>query len=394
MTEKQPSQQPCPQNFQPYYEDETNFIDYLRVIWKWKWLISAGTLICAITAAFISLQMPKIYEISTVIKPGIAGVKDSGGFTYIDSATNISGKIDGGVYSKKIEYALQLDPLETRVEFKSAIIKKTNMIKVTSQWQAGDTDIGAKAVRQMIDFLSSDYSKISEQKKGYYNNQILMKQNEISKVETQRKDIDEQIQLKLSSIEGMKCNIRQQEATLEVVRQRKGELLEEIKAVKKNTEKIIQQRDVLLKDKSPNKDLALLLYATTIQQNVAYFNQLNNQIYNLDTSEKKIEAEVDKLNMNIADSKTGIERLNLSKNEGLQAKIYDIKAQINTLELENSLISNIKIIQEPEVSLYPVKPKKKLIVLLAGFISLFMFVLLTSFIEYIRNASKEEQGNE
>ena len=64
MTENQSRQQPYPQNPQPYYEDEINLIDYLRVLWKWKWLIIAGTLLCAMAAAVISLQMPKIYEVS------------------------------------------------------------------------------------------------------------------------------------------------------------------------------------------------------------------------------------------------------------------------------------------------------------------------------------------
>ena len=66
MTEKQSNQEQYPQNYPPY-EDEINLIDYLKVLWKWKWLIIAGTMICAVAAAVISLQMPKIYEISTVI---------------------------------------------------------------------------------------------------------------------------------------------------------------------------------------------------------------------------------------------------------------------------------------------------------------------------------------
>jgi len=39
---------------------------------------------------------------------------------------------------------------------------------------------------------------------------------------------------------------------------------------------------------------------------------VSNQIYNLGTSEKKIEDETDKLSKNIDDCKTGIERLNLT----------------------------------------------------------------------------------
>ena len=454
MTNHESMQQPYPQNPQAYYEDEINLIDYLRVLWKWKRLIIAGTLICAVIAIVISLQMPKIYEVSMTVEPGITGVKYDGSFIYVDSAANIDGKIGGGVYDKKAVEALQLDPLKTMVKFKSEIVKKTNMIRVTSQWQEGDTDLGVKVAQQIIGLLSSDYVKIIEQRKGDYDRQIFMKQNEISKVETQRKDIDKQIlmkqneiskvetqrkdidkqiltkqneiskietkrkdidkqiKLKLSENEKTRNDIRLQQATLENIRQRKGELLGELKGVKENTEKIVLQRDVLLKGKTQDGDISLLLYSNTIQQNVAYFNRLSDQVYDLGTREKETEAKVDRLTKNIDDIKTEIERFNLNKTEGLQAQIYDIKtkiekiklhkteglqtsihdinAQINTLNLEKGLISNVKIIQEPDVSLHPVKPKKKQIVLLASVVALFMFIFLAFFVEYIKNAPKSK----
>jgi len=138
MTNNEPMQQQYPQNYPPY-EDEINLIDYLKVLWKWKWLIMAGTLVCGIVAAVISLQMPKIYEVSMVIGPGISGVKDDGSFMYIDSVADISGKINGGIYSKRIQKALNLDPLKTGVKFKSANVKGANMVNITSQWQEVNT---------------------------------------------------------------------------------------------------------------------------------------------------------------------------------------------------------------------------------------------------------------
>ena len=344
-------QQPNPMQNNYYYpEDEIELIDYLRVLWKWKWLIIAGTLICAVVAAVISLQMPRIYEISTVIEPGITGVKDNGSYMYIDSVANISGKINEGVYNRRIQEALNLNPLKTEVEFKTAIVKEVSMIKLTSQWQEESVDLGIKVIGQLIRFFSDDYGGIIEHKKNGY---------------------DKQLTLKMSSIEKTRSEIKLQQATFKNVRQRKEQLLEEIRGVKDNTERLMQQRDTLLKDKNPGKDLSLLLYSTTIQQNVAYFNQLSNQVYDLRTMEKRTENKIDKLSKNI----------------------NDIKAQINTLNLEKGLISNIKVIQEPEVSLHPVKPKKKQIVLLGGVVGLFFFVFLAFFIEYIKNASKPSPAN-
>ena len=88
-----------------------------------------------------------------------------------------------------------------------------------------------------------------------------------------------------------------------------------------------------------------------------------------------------------------MEKKTENKIDKLSKNINDIKAQINTLNLEKGLISNIKVIQEPEVSLHPVKPKKKQIVLLGGVVGLFFFVFLAFFIEYIKNASKSSPAN-
>ena len=126
-----------------------------------------------------------------------------------------------------------------------------------------------------------------------------------------------------------------------------------------------------------------LFFSSNMQQGI-----IESDIIFVSVNGKKIEAEVDKLNKTINNIKIEIERLKLNKTEGLQTSIDDIKAEINTLNLEKGIISNIKVIQEPEVSLHPVKPKKKQIVLLTTVVALFMAVFLAFFIEYIKNATR------
>jgi capsular polysaccharide biosynthesis protein len=344
MTNQEPNQQQYPQNYPPY-EDEINLIDYLKVLWKWKWLIIAGTLICAVAAAVISSQMPKIYEISTVIEPGIAGVKDDGGFMYIDSVASISGKLNGGIYDRKIQNALHLDPLKTGVKFKSAVVKKTNVINVTSQWEEGKTDLGIKVTGQLVQLLSDDYGKIVEQRKGDYDGQIFTKQNGIKKLEAQRESLKE---------------------TLKNIRQRMHKLEKEVGDVKNNTEDLITQRNLLLKKYKTETEMPLLLYSTTIQQNISYFNQINDQIYDFKEKEEGAQQEI----------------------KNLEKDINNTKVEITGLNAKKGLISNIKVIQGPEVSLHPVKPKKKQIVLLSVVVGLFFMIFLAFFIEYIKNATR------
>jgi uncharacterized protein involved in exopolysaccharide biosynthesis len=119
--------------------------------------------------------------------------------------------------------------------------------------------------------------------------------------------------------------------------------LERIKAltaeagdVKENTRKIIEQRNNYLKDNKNGEGISLLLYSTTIQQDVAYFNQLNNQIHDLRKDQMKLEAEIENLSKDIDDVRTEIERLELLKTEGLQTQIDDITAEINGFKLKKS----------------------------------------------------------
>ena len=436
MTSNEPNQQQYPQNYPPY-EDEINLIDYLRVLWKWKWLIIAGALICGIVAAVISLQMSKIYEISTAIEPGIIGVDNSGNYKYMNSK-NISGKINEGVYNKSIKKLLNINLSKTNLEFKADVGKFTNQIKISAECKEKDINLGLKAFKQMIVIVSNDGEKVIEQKRDAYDKQIATKQNQISEIETQekkdineqillkqneirkteiewRRDTDKQVALKLNKIERKRNQIKLQQEIMKITRQRIKELEIESKKIEDNTEKIIKQRNMLMKDSRTKDDIFHLLFSTTIQQNISYSSKLGNQIYNLRANVKAKEANFEELKVDTGfiateieelkllkaeglQSKTDniateIEELKLLKAEGLQPKINNIKTQISTLISEKGNIGNIKVIQEPEVSLHPVKSKKKQIILLSVVVGLFFMIFLAFFIEYIKNASKVSSAN-
>ena len=64
------------------YDDEIELMDYLLVIWKWKYVILAGTLAFGFAAAIISFialkQQPVMYRTSIVLKPGIVKIDENG----------------------------------------------------------------------------------------------------------------------------------------------------------------------------------------------------------------------------------------------------------------------------------------------------------------------------
>ena len=155
-------EQPEPRDqMREHFDDEIQLIDYLRVIWKWKWLIILGTFVCMVVAGVVSFNMSKIYEVSMTIEPGIIGVNSTGKFIYLDSRDNIEGKIKGGLYNRRIEKALNINPLETDITFKVRPQKETNFIQVTSEWKDPEVELGKKTLANLLAVISKEYENVS-----------------------------------------------------------------------------------------------------------------------------------------------------------------------------------------------------------------------------------------
>jgi len=221
-----------------HYEDEIELIDILRVIWKWKYLILAGTVVCGVIAAIISLNMAKIYSIDMVLRPGILSVGEEGKNVYIDSPQNIKALIESGIFDDDILDYLKnnnADNIPEELRFKVAIPKQSDTIKV--QYETSD-------IKQGIDL-----------------------QNHLSKL------------LLKSKAESIKKTILSYKRNVKNIEKRIKELTSEIELIKNNTTDLIKERNKLLSN-SPkeNNVLSALLYSNTIQQNLKLSNNYQNEI--------------------------------------------------------------------------------------------------------------------
>ena len=95
-----------------HYQDEIELIDYLRVIWKWEYFIIADTVAFGLIAAIISFNMPKIYSIDMVLRPGILSINERGKNVYIDSPQNIKALIDSETFTNDILNYLTLTDVQ------------------------------------------------------------------------------------------------------------------------------------------------------------------------------------------------------------------------------------------------------------------------------------------
>jgi len=258
-------------------------------------------------------------------------------------------------------------------------------------------------------------------------NEIKTQGNEIKKKQNNIQLKDYEIQSKKIEKNRIEKEIESYQNKLKISEERVKSIINEMKAVKERIDELEkQQRKALAEKKKEGNAVSLLLYSNEVQQNFRYYNtleeklsnekitqenlnlaildkkeelkQYDNQVSQINTQKDIINNEIDNIKTKIAVIKTEIEKIKnqigTSKNEIEKIKNTNnvLRSDIRLLENEKGRIDFAQLIKEPTSSLYPVSPRKKLNVLIAGILSLMIFTILAFFLEYIRkNKAKEDK---
>ena len=295
-------------------EDEINLRDYINVILKYKWLIIAIVLSSTIIAGILSFSKPKVYEVSMAIEPGYIGITGQGKYIYIDSAENIKIKVEQGVFNSRIVNTVGLDDKKAKLKFDVNNTKNSELLLVTLKKVEDETTAGINMLNQLYVELSESYKEIVEFKKN---------------------SIDREMSIIFNSIGDYKNDILLQQEKLKILKQKEESLIAKISKVNINTTELYSDRGNVL-NREDEKAIVVLVFTSIIQQNISYFNQLNNQLFSLREKEEGITNQIKKIENDIKNLTTKRENLDLSK----------------------SYIHSVKLIQEPEVSSNPVAPRK------------------------------------
>jgi uncharacterized protein involved in exopolysaccharide biosynthesis len=258
-------------------------------------------------------------------------------------------------------------------------------------------------------------------------NGIKTKENEIKRKNNnlQLKDLD--IQSKEIEKDRIKKEIESFHNKLKISEERVKSIMDEMKAVKKRIDELDEQQRKALNEKKQDGDaISLLLYSNEVHQNLRYYNtldeklsnekitqenlylairdkeeqlrQIDNQILQINTQKDTIKTEIDDIMTDIVVIKTEIEKIKNTINT-VKNEIEKIKNTINTQETEIRLLEDKKaridytqLIKEPTSSLYPVSPRKKLNVMIAGILGLFVFTMLAFFLDYLKKQRVKSKG--
>lgn len=359
---------------QNHYDDEIDLTKIFLALWKRKWVLIATVLITVCLGVVLAFSLPDIYRAYVVLQPGVLDVTSDGKYIYLDSVQNIKAKIDSNAYSQRLYESMEEGVQESRADFKADVPKNTNVIVVSTEAEKEHIEQKIRNLHLLIKELQYDYSTEIERRKLEIAKQKMILENELRDIEVKKKGLDNQIALAKNEMKAIKSQIDSYRYTLAVLEAREKELVNEILVAQRNSERLIQGRESFIQQHSDNKDphLADILYTTTIQQNISLSNELQSRLSELRMKKEDTKGLIIEAEKFLAEKKVNIELLELQKNEQLEVQIARKNIDIQDLEKRNSYIQNMQMVSKPIATKKPVKPNRKMIIVLSAMVGCFL----------------------
>jgi capsular polysaccharide biosynthesis protein len=166
-------------------EEEIELIDIFRILWKRRKLILLGTLLLTIGAAGISLLLPKVYEVSTIIEPGIRPIADYNGQIVneipVVTPEALRESILGGAYDARIQKKLNIAPKDYP---KIRVVTPNNTLLVKISIESSKPEQALAILNELVSQAGGDIQEKLESEKNKIASEIKLAQiNDHSLVE-------------------------------------------------------------------------------------------------------------------------------------------------------------------------------------------------------------------
>jgi uncharacterized protein involved in exopolysaccharide biosynthesis len=347
-------------------EDESvELIDYLLVLWKYRWMIGMGVVAVMAAAAALTWMTPRTYQASTLIKVGTMFVPGRGDganvLVLIEDPKTISQVLTGDAMILRLKNFLGLDRMSVS-SLKQAVVVKV----VKNDVSAGETnllDVSLKLndPQHVLNGLNFLVGQVVNEHKSRYEAGLAVIDREAQGL--QEKIVTSRVQLE--NLQKKIAEVRQLMSTEARYRQDLATRMARIE------EEIGQGRLRFSKEKPGSTDallaqglfqsLEIHLNDLKVEENASYVRtrEWQTQIYDL-------EMNVASLNERTTDFQNGI----------VQLAGYRARAE------------NTKMRSEPILPTMPVGPKRTLNIAVAGIVGFMVFVLLAFLREYLQNARR------
>ena len=379
-------------------EDEINLLDYWRVIRK-RWKIIAWIFgVSVITAGVISLLMTQIYRAKATIMPiESSGGQVSAALRSLESLPFVGGMVPsvGGASVNKLMAVLQSRTVAEDV------IKGLNLIKVFFEEPQDEPPTLQDAVR----VLTEDMTEITDDKKGLISIAVEYKDPMVAADIANQYTAALQIFLSENALSVEKRNKIFIENQLEKAKEELREAEEAMKCFQTNKKIIAMDAQTEAAIKAL-VDLRAQMTAREIQLGVIkqFSTPSNPDVLRIKDELRELKKQLSMLETRGSNPETdalprlseaptiGLEYVRLKRKVLTQEKVFELM----TTQYEIAKIDEAKediTFQVIDRAIPPekrVKPKRKLNVMLAGIVSLFVGVFLVFFLEYLGNLKDTE----
>lgn len=391
---------------------QLELIDILRVIVKRRWLIIIPTALCVLATAILSFTLPPVWEIDSIFLPSKFFVQtEQGGFeeVVVTDPKQIAGQINEQSYQVLLAEELKIDLIKFP-KIKAENLKDTKLVRTIVREK--DVEKGKAILRSLFLHLKDDLdTKINVELKGI-DTAITGKQNTVKNLENEIKSRENEIKRKNSEIKlkdiviqsreiekdkfGKEIETDQNKIKISVARV--ASITEEMKSVKGRIDDLDKQLKKVIAEKTEGADaVGLLLYSNEVQQNLRYYNTLDEKLSIERVSQENIQLNIKNNQENIRQIDTQISQAITEKDiirieiNTILNDIEKLKIQIDTLLSEKSFLEDKKkridyarIVKEPRASLWPVAPRPFRYTAAAGALGFITFAILALLIEYFQ----------
>ncbi|PKP55365.1 hypothetical protein CVT91_15865 [Candidatus Atribacteria bacterium HGW-Atribacteria-1] len=398
-------------------EEEIDLREYINVLLKRKGIIILIFLIAVITAALVSyFIIEPVYQANTVIT--VSKPKIGNSIVSEPSLEDYKNSITDNVLEEELIQKLNLNkpPLElTPYDLEQMLTiepsKEINLIKMNLQasepkltkdiintWATlfveknkrlyfDEVKMAKTDIEEKLKLTEQDFFEIEEK---------LMKFNETDNVET----IEDEIEYKAIKILTFKSRLIDIQLSLEKEKAKKEQIITEIN----KQEKILKLNKSIVDDQFFQQLISNITDVNLKIDNLTYISEVTNPIYynlaqqliSTNISINSLIAEEDQLKKNINDFNASLENLKkeltekklilaqLNREYSAKEKLYNIfykqAEEIGLTETaEEDLLKIASLAYEPKS---PIKPNKKLNILIAGVLGLFVGIFAAFFLEF------------
>ncbi|MDY0213260.1 MAG: Wzz/FepE/Etk N-terminal domain-containing protein [Desulfuromonadaceae bacterium] len=232
-----------------YADDEIDLVDLFLVLWRRKVMIVAITILATFAGVGVSLYLPEVYEVKTIIEPA----KDAEG-NMVRRAEVIRESIAGGAYNEFLNQKYTV-PGNDIPKFNVSVPKNTDLVIASMETQ--NPELAVKILQKTVALISADIQEELDLK-------IQETQNRISRLKLKDQQLGNTIALLESQMVDVKSIVK--ELTLG-----KGKAMA-----------------------SPREDaMAVLLYSNEIKNQQTYLNNLQEKLINIQTQKQQIQYDID-----------------------------------------------------------------------------------------------------